>query len=192
MINVREEINFADYGIKLETKTVTIREVYEALEHNGFEHLRQTWFGNDESVYDPATGFTPTKGCVLAQTAFNLGVVAIESNIGAVMESQTNDSFIKSQAWSATQNLSLYAQLNQIWIDESSKWYKDMTSDGRTAILGAAIIYWNDLERPDGEGYVLETYADVAAMAKDLMEPFFDRTIEVLIASKETGIPLVV
>lgn len=121
-------------------KDITVRDAYIALKENGFEHIRDEWFREDiEGVI--------TGGCVIAQTALNLGVSAQGDN-------------------------SLQEALNNFSVLITSKYYVNSFSR-----LGDTIITWNDKTRYDEKlerfVYVLPTYSDVAKMAYSLMKPHF-------------------
>jgi len=194
--------------IKLETKTITLREVYAALEKNGFEHLRETWFGENVYIEDK---FQPKAGCILAQTAFNLGVAA---NNGLITNFLYNAGYGDvADRTSYDDYNSLESQLNRFDLEDEapdSPWLRGPAGDRMGEGIGQVIIAWNDLRAVNENGtrkyeskmidgeeiqvpvYVLETYKDVAKMAYEVLEPFFDETIEVAIASRETGIPLAI
>src|SRR5258708_27766379 len=104
-------------------KDVTIREVYEAIAKNGFEHLRKEWLctNNDGVVIG---------GCVLQQAALNLGVQGPSRYLSIV---------------SSADKYSLVEQLNQYTLRKNSKWAKFAALYGTQARgLGNVIIHWND------------------------------------------------
>jgi hypothetical protein len=151
---------FQPIDIEQEYKTFTVREIFEAIKKNGFEHLREQWysFNNDGKAIG---------GCVLGQAALNLNVPADSDTSGDL-----------------TSNL--WAQLNQF--DTPEKWIDSMYPMN-TRVAGKAIVYWNDhrvidpetgANVTDADGYVwtLPTYNDVVEMAREVLEPHFDETIK--------------
>ena len=133
-----------------EFKEYTVREVYEALKQDGFEHLRGEWTSTDmDGVING--------GCVLGQTAVNLGVL---------------DCVIRST--DETDPHSLMGQLNQLEVAQDSPWFVEYP-------MGMTITSWNDKEKYDEEGestgYYLETYQEVTAMAYAVLEPHFDKIV---------------
>lgn len=147
------------------TVTKTVREVYEALARNGFEHLRGSWY------YE----FSNEKfgGCVLAQAAFNLGVLATSDETSYFGIGDYLDDVWDERVYT------IYDALNQLEVSRDSKWF---AIDSESAKAGQHIIHWNDLTLLDGNGdptdeYVLKTYKEVADMAYDILEPHFDKEV---------------
>lgn len=153
-------------------KTATVREVYEALEKNGFEHLRGSWFiKNEDGVV--------IGGCILAQTGVNLGVL-VKGHEGVPPERYGElDNTLTRHTFD------LLSQLNRFWVSEEAPKFSH-SADGNG--LGDQIVRWNDavelgFVEKDGflkKVYVLKTYEEVAAVARELMEPFFDETVELI------------
>lgn len=156
-------------------KTYTVREVYDALAKNGFEHLREQWFkvNEDGSV---------AGGCVLGQAALNLSIVATAEDgwwrYIENMEEQPNNTY------------TLWDQLNKFHINRKSKWASQGEHDPDSLQVGDVIIFWNDLY-DFGRKYYLPTYQDVVSMAYDVMEPFFDKKVYLRDAPTPT-LPVVV
>lgn len=106
----------------METETFTVKQVYDALAKDGFEHLRAQWTAQD--IHGVITG-----ACVLGQAAINLGVVPSDDD----------------------SEFSLLYQLNKFDVEPNSKWdtgdkagstivlWNDKRSYDRT---GATIGYW--------------------------------------------------
>lgn len=155
-----------------ETKTFTIKEIFEAIEHNGFKHLREEWVSYNAK--NKAVG-----ACVLGQAALNLG---------AITNSEADETYNiytdYSDDYDQPEIKTLLEQLNQF--DTPEKW-----SDGDEEIdkAGNAIVYWNDKHVTDEDGnskltpsgkpiYELKKYEDVVKMAREILEPYFDKTIE--------------
>lgn len=201
------------YGIELPIKTFTVREVYDALAKNGFEHLRENWF-------DGWNNGKPVGACVLGQGALNLGVLAdnegdkrwldlykkLDAQFQEV-ETPSDDEPEDGDAWSEWNKLwnayndaeefltegyveySLVCQLDN-YRNKNTKWNDGPSySNG----VGSTIIHWNDkydneYEYDDNghivsskQVYALRTYEDVKKMAYEVMEPFFNRTVELLV-----------
>lgn len=127
-----------------DTEQVTVKQVFDALAENGFQHLRRTWFAED------VTGVI-TGGCVIQQGAMNLGVVASGGSFAPY---------------------SLAAQLDTLPVAKNSKWY---TAEARP-VAGQTIIHWNDKRGPDSH-YKLRTYKAVIKMAKEILEPHFEKKL---------------
>lgn len=152
--------------------TVTVKQLFDALESNGFEHLRGTWFkfGDDGAVIG---------GCVLGQAAINLGAYEYEQEAG--------------QEGTVTKALSRFPATQGRW----TEWNTKSTID-RPVNVASQIIYWNDVVEPltneelglqdeeENQGifndpktkYVLPTWPEVVEMARDCLTPYFDETIE--------------
>lgn len=132
----------------VDTIEVTVRQVFNALKKNGFEHLRGSWFmfkdedGEQfEDMHDATKRTVVIGGCILGQGAINLG-----------SDSDT-----------------LIVQLNQ-FKNKSARW---MTLDRPVA---DSIIYWNDKIGVDGL-WALPAYEDVVNMAHDILLPYFKEKI---------------
>ena len=147
-----------------EYKEVTVRQAFEALKENGFEHLRGRWSAEDiEGVI--------TGGCALQQIALNLGV-----------EGNSRDSQDEEDQYT------LANQLNRWVIRKDSRWAKDEYGDvSEYRGLGDIIMEWND--RYEGtiynnktgryeRQYTLPTYQDVVNMAEQVLRPHMDKTIK--------------
>lgn len=150
--------------VEVKVKQVTVKEIYEAIEMNGFDHLRGHWMDID------AEGKVQG-GCVLAQGAINLGVMA---------------SFNETQYSShpLIQGHSLAEQLDTLTVPEDSKWIP-REGLGMENKVGSTIIYWNDHleydEKTFENKYTLPTYEDVTKMAHDLLEPYFDKKLNLAV-----------
>lgn len=148
----------------MSTTTKTVREVYEALAKNGFDHLRGMWFRLGDNV----------GGCILAQAGFNLGVIITTDDYSAF----GLDEWVEQANYEDEPIRTLHGALNRFKVDPDHPKYL------RTAItrgIGDQILYWNDLTERDETGadvYVLKTYKDVADVAYELLEPFMDETVE--------------
>ena len=132
--------------------TVTVKQVFEALEKNGFEHIRGSWFKFSETNSNLVVG-----GCVLGQAAINLGVLQpIDSEDDYEIDG------------------SLVAALDRIK-PTTGKWNEERYFSG----LAEQIIYWNDkTKRINGKlVYALPTWEDVVEMARDCMTPHFKEKI---------------
>jgi len=68
----------------METKKVTVAEVLEAIEKNGYKHIRGQWWGTEWND-GPAV---ITSACVMGQAALNLGVSNsdLESKLNAAAD----------------------------------------------------------------------------------------------------------
>jgi hypothetical protein len=138
------------------TKTFTIKEIWEALQKNGLQHLREEWFSSD---YDGEV----IGGCAIGQAAYNLGIPASEEH-----NSQTN----------------LASQLDYFEVPSSSKWHVPGSNGAGSTIVhwndkrtesedGEPVL------NEDGNiSYVLETYAEIVQMAYEVLQPHFEGTIE--------------
>lgn len=148
-----------------EVKIVTVKEVFESIKENGFEHLRGSWY--DTGIDGKIKG-----GCVIMQGGLNLNIIASGEDVIRIAPSAN---------YRLTDMLgqhSLQQQLNTIPAPRDGKWYNLETGAGST------IIHWNDLIKYDEEenkiGFVLETYEEVVDMARDVLEPYFDRELTIL------------
>lgn len=131
------------------TFQTTVKAVSEAIEKNGLEHLRGSWFRFD--IKDGKT--LVVGGCVLAQAAINLGALQTEDS----PEYQDRGTLLAALSFPPT----------------GGRW--TVPEDQEVDTVGGQIIYWNDLER-EGD-WALKTYADVAQMARECLEPYFDKEI---------------
>lgn len=149
------------YGMEIETTTKTVKEVWEALDKNGLEHVRGVWFDYMDGKI--------SGGCVLAQTGLNLNAVPTnESGHGNI---------------SGVRGFSPYTiaeQLDKFEAPKEGPWGQD-SHEG----AGGAIIYWNDKAEYDSEAkrieYVLKTYREVSKMAYEILSPYFDKTVELAV-----------
>lgn len=160
-----------EIAIQQETRTYTIKQMFEALKQNGFEHLRGEWISGEGQVVG---------ACVLGQALSNLNAVSQEdlqrSGMGA--DIKVADSLVD--------------QLNRFEISPDSKWAgqnwvenEEYAEEGywlyspESLSLGEVIIYWND-QAIDyyNQKYFLQTYEEVVDMAYDVLSPYFDETIE--------------
>jgi hypothetical protein len=137
--------------------TVSVKDIYEAIEKNGFDHLRQEWLAVDWET-------KKISACVLGQAAINLGIIP-------KLSGNTDDSNI-----SDTLDNDFAEELDGLGYVDSNRWRYEsgLNTPGRT------IIYWNDKlidDKDPGKGYFLPTYEDVVAMAYDVLSPYFDRDI---------------
>lgn len=146
--------------IMQETRTFTVREIFEAIKQNGFEHLREQWFS-----YNPEN--KAIGGCVLGQAGLNLGIPVSPEG-----EEENADN--------------LWAKLNNFNTPE--KWI-DKLNPEFTKKAGEAIVFWNDHHEYDEHGdaaendageyvWTLPTYKEVVEMAREILEPYFNETIE--------------
>lgn len=156
----------------VELKTVKVSEVIDAVKQNGFEHLRGEWI---HSVGGKITG-----GCVLGQGAVNLGILSHDDT--------------DETTWGT-----LYTALKQFKIRSNNKWVKkarewnifpetneETGKEGWNAAL--MIISLNDASYypdyptdPYRAEYRIKTYAEVAQMVEDILTPFANKEIYVLV-----------
>jgi hypothetical protein len=197
-------------GLELRTKTFLVKEIYDALDKNGFEHLRGTWF---EGWNDGK----PVGACVLGQAALNLNVVADYGDNHEVHDDDPFDNLLKrvvkypvladfvdvddfyaeedrvesllGHIGNQAENYSLLTQLDKFNVPADSKWLRDDLTG-----VGSTIIHWNDSYDLKQNKitwkyefvYKLPTYEDVAKMAFELMEPYFDQTVELMLTQTES------
>jgi hypothetical protein len=133
---------------EVKTRPVSVREIYDAIARNGVEHIRGSW------IHVNKQGLV-SGGCVLAQGALNLRT-RIDSN-----------------------GTDLYDALNRFYLSPDNKWYMDPSLP-----VGSTIVRWNDKRegRIGSDGklrtvYVLRTWNQVLKMVYEVLEPFFDETI---------------
>lgn len=144
-------------------KSVTVKEIYDAIKQNGYDHIRGQWL-----VYD--WDRKSIAGCVLGQAAINLNLIDISDKQIFNYDLQFDE---VSEA------------LNRFVVPSDSEWYVFADADR----CGNAITFWNDKREEDVTGqavyhhsqpvYALKTYDDVAAMAYDILSPYFDETVKV-------------
>ncbi len=142
--------------------TTTVKELFDSLEKNGFEHLRGTWFRyNDDGLV--------VGGCVLGQAALNLGAWENANEAG--------------ETGSITEALSNFPVTEGRW----AKWPDNVNTEYAPENLGQQIIFWNDTTYPTGlfdeNGlekleYRLKTWPEVVEMARECLTPHFDETIK--------------
>jgi hypothetical protein len=144
----------------IETKKVKIRDVLEAAKANGFELARVDWIVSKRDGSIKA-------GCILGQTAVNLGVAPVD---GFVFRGDTRE----------TSQYNLMEQLNKLTVSPSSKWHYGDKSYSRG--VGSVITHWNDSWRPDANDgkrkYALRTYKDIVKMMEEVLEPYLNSEIE--------------
>jgi hypothetical protein len=141
------------------TITVSVRDIYEAIAKNGFDHVREAWL-----TVDWQTG--NIGACVLGQAAINLGIVPIQ-----------NLNEMKADEIGGALNGIFRRQLNKLG-EAIPKW---QNPDAGHHLIGDVIIFWNDLvdydDEGESEGYHLPTYEDVTKMAYEVLSPHFDKEI---------------
>ncbi len=178
------------------TKTVTGREIYEAIEKNGFQIMRENWIeGEGKDI----------RACILGMAALNLGVTAMDE----VTQHDINED---------NQDFTLVRQLNKYPVSYDSPWYTHHTSKVGEAIythfdskdeidtLLEGILGRDDWDSPEyDEAYVREEeklrssvdptrlnkyndeiiyklgWKESVAMAKDILTPVFDEKFEILV-----------
>lgn len=196
------------FDVKQYIKEFTVRDIYNAIDKNGWDHLRGMWF--DEWDADGK----PHAGCVLAQAAINLNVASSSEDnednrkddwFDAVSVLQGNDEDwgyrLRYELNVASNYYNVHNQLNMFRVSAISPWAKpkgDSVFPTMSSLhLGDVIIHWNDsysiigpadeeYDEELGRGnaysvYDLLTYDDVRKMAFELMEPFFDEKVELLV-----------
>lgn len=163
--------------------TKTVKEIFEALAKNGFEHLRGQWFSYMDSVKPGA--------CILGQGAINLGVIPYnifeegETSLLYGEDLDDREDFIIAEG---SDEYTILGQLNHWQVPPTSRWYVEYTDHG----LGSVIMYWNDKENEDERGdhydendnhlgYILATYKDVINMAREILEPHFNEEVKLAV-----------
>jgi len=150
----------------------TVKEVFEALKKNGFEHGRGTWFTDLENEKPTA--------CILGQGAINLGVWGFTPSTHGIYYQSSIDEYNERPSSLNT----IIGALDQFEVDEDNPWFM-----GRHAGAGTTIIAWNDkcdeIWDPAKQDhvlvYVLTTYKAVVKMAEDILKPHFDKTVELAV-----------
>lgn len=148
----------------METFQTTIKALFEALEKNGFEHLRGAWF---RSNYDSVI----VGGCVLGQAAINLG--AYQPNTGFPNISEAEGTLLHE--------LNKFKQTAGKWEIENSvgQGYGNLVDGCPT--VGQQIMSWNDSGKYGGPNndfeYNLPTWPEVVEMARDCLTPYFNEVI---------------
>lgn len=168
-------MTLAPAPIAFDYREYTLKDIFDALKKNGFEHLREAWFSSE----DGSKG-----GCVLGQALLNLNSVSPDIDEA---EAQVEDD----------EEYGLLHQLNKFSY-EGDKWNHYSFEDeidgevttqefflqGNQLNLGNLIIHWNDLRlyNLDGDDYYypLETYEQVVEMAYDVLSPHFDEKVKLL------------
>jgi len=165
----------------LDIKEVTVKEVFEAIKKNGFDHIRSNWIITSDGK--------PVGACVLGQGALNLGVAAEYNYYGNINNLVPGYSDMpwpqQEKAHTAitrtAKKHSLIAQLNKFKADKGSKW---VTGEAGSSRAGDLIVYWNDareyVSEDDFRDYRLKTYEEVVDMAYDILKPHFDEKLELL------------
>lgn len=173
-----------DFGVSaVSLKTFTVKEVYDALAANGFEHLRGKWIDVDSQG-------KPVGGCVLGQTAVNLGVFAESEQFSDALydvyitqripddddeeDYRSVDDRVDADMETYSHN-TLEVQLNRFLVPDDSPW------NYGAGEAGSVIIHWNDQPSDDGKGYALATYEAVTEMAYDILSPLFDETVTIAV-----------
>lgn len=168
---IAEQIDYTKY---LPVKTVTIREVYEAIEKNGFNHLREEWVRTTKSGKVIA-------GCVLGQAAVNLGVLPNESLIN---REHIFESYPKLQFENELDRVN-YRDFNELptpLLNFIFKYSLISQLDNVHAGLGSDLVDRNDAERYTSGGRKVFTYSwkEVVAYAKERLEPYFNKKITLI------------
>jgi hypothetical protein len=154
-------------------RKVTIAEVIEAIDKNGFELLRMQWIGTGS--YGEVNG-----GCVLGQGAVNLKVVPTDDFVDRVIENWFEGDESRADEHNFDdlryflKDYTLDAQLDTIPAPRN-KWSADV--EGSSA---SVIIHWNDAKHGSYGEYVLKTQEEITAMAKEVLEPNKDKVIQLL------------
>jgi hypothetical protein len=163
----------------MKTKEFTGREIYDAIEKNGLEELRGDWLNVDYKG-------NITAGCILTQGAWNLNVVPAEEDKifnlkiyhdKEIDEDALNTEFTLSRQLNLVPPLSVKYSKNPEYPNEVfsgvseaiTTWYDHHTY--KTVTLNDG---FGDYEE-EVEEYTLPTYQDALEMAKELLEPYFDR-----------------
>lgn len=160
-----------DYSQYLPLKTVTVKEVFEAIEKNGFEHLRREWLTRDKNGKIIA-------GCVLGQAAVNLKTLPAGELFELYMVDRGKDGLlVDDESYEELRKLaikhSLSHQLNQI---STNEW---------TLGLGSSIISINDAGEYVGDGLMrrfkyIYTWEEIVNLTKNMLIPYFDQEVTLL------------
>ena len=178
------------------TKIITGREIYEAIEKNGFEIMREDWIeGEGKNI----------SACILGMAAINLGVAITDE----VTRNDINDD---------NESFTLVKQLNKYSVSVDNPWYirynnmvgeaiyNHFDSKDEIDTLIEDILDRNDWDSPEYvEAYNKEeqklrssveptrlsqrddnilyklSWKESVAMAKDILTPVFDEKFEVLV-----------
>ncbi len=141
--------------------TTTVKELFDSLEKNGFEHLRGSWFKYDNDGLIVG-------GCVLGQAAINLGAWEDANEAG--------------EEGTITRALDEFPITEGRW----TEWPDNMNEWDRPQNVGSQIIFWNDVTRVTGVDenennvfeYRLKTWPEVVEMARECLTPYFDKQIQ--------------
>lgn len=178
-----------DYTQYLQTKTVTVREVFEAIKENGFEHLRREWLqtSSDGKVI---------AGCVLGQAGVNLGVLP---SVDLVDRDYPQENFPQievhfpvepdyeaaDEAWNKynleeREHFKALSRLQEFIQEHSLE--EQLNNIGESA-LGQDVIYLNDaMERnpKTGRNEFVYSWDKVVIESKNLLQPHFDKKITLI------------
>lgn len=191
---------------KIETKEFTVREVFDALKQNGFEHIRSMW-------QDTHNG-SLTGGCILGQGAANLGVLpGNDEDLSLITEDyftnqlgleypEYNDDeeyYSREEVIDSAAAFSLEKQLNRF--ENTGKWAKDSNNPfANLSKCANAIMHWNDAIDPNSikvrdrygnlvNQYLLKTYDEVVEAAREILEPHMDKTVTLAIVDYSQWLP---
>lgn len=151
-------------AIEQETKTFTVREVWEALKQNGLQHLRSTWY------IDGTEDGTAKGACAIGQAAYNLGVPYTDE----MPDESTYDNLSEA--------------LNQFTTPRKWAHYGETTAEAIVAVNDAYRInketgmiarhrLATDGAEASGKPYYRFSYNEVVKIAHEILEPYFDKTI---------------
>lgn len=148
-------------------KQFTVREIVEAIKHNGFDHLRGRWV---QTFGDKIAG-----GCVLAQGAFNLGVLpwfgTDVNNLLGISDTRPESTILGA--------LNAFSNVSEKWLRTHVEGFRNFSRSDLES-CGTAIVCWNDLATYANflpREYYLSTYDEVSEMVEDILAPYLDETV---------------
>lgn len=173
---VAEKVDYSQY---FTLKTITVDKVLEAIEKNGFKHLRESWLDFD------ANG-NVIAGCVLGQAAVNLGILPVMPSYDAFEKhfpkvySLDRKYEIKMNSWQSAIGESLPNGLVEFVIEHSLRNQLDRVGSPKE-LLGSQLIDYNDAyDYDDGIRKFTYSWKEVLMFARKILTPHLDKTVTLI------------
>lgn len=143
----------------MDTVEVSVDQIIESMEENGYIHCRGSWFRDDDkfNIYGGTEEAPITQACILGQTALNLGVENLD------LQNALNQLKIPTNPWLARRGYSKSEGWSEVGIGSAAIEYNDAT-DLTYNKIAAKVRGW--LEPYRGKTFIM-TKKEYIARKKD-------------------------
>lgn len=181
---------------EIRNKTVSIKEVYDAIAVDGYDHLRDDWI-----TFKSFDGqIRPLGACLVGMAAVNLSVIPdsgwasdnAKGKLSQIVNPDDNDGpweyneslrdYVRVGLTDAEQTVAVVGladQLDRFHVYEPIPQYLKDVGYAHGTTLGSALVTLNDSRVPGDNSKYRYSFKELIDMARELMSPFFDERIEV-------------